>query len=224
MPRPRTRRGRWHIVCIVSHRMATRASSASRAGATRRGAASSIRRGCPSATSSSTRPTLFPTIELNGSFYSLQRPEYYERWYEQVPRDFVFAVKGSRYITHMMRLRGVETALANFFASGVLALEHKLGPLLWQLPPTLKLDESGSSSFSSCCRARRRRPRSSRAGTTSASRAARTARRRKIASCATRSKCGIRASRRRSSSSCCASKTSRSSSPTPPAAGRSSRT
>ena len=85
---------------------------------------------------------LFPTIELNGSFYSLQRPEYYERWREQVPANFVFAIKGSRYITHMKRLRGVETALANFFASGVLALEHKLGPFLWQLPPTLKLDEA----------------------------------------------------------------------------------
>ncbi len=83
----------------------------------------------------------FATIELNGSFYSLQRPEYYERWYDQVPPRFVFAVKGSRYITHMLRLRGVETALANFFASGVLALEAKLGPFLWQLPPTLKLDE-----------------------------------------------------------------------------------
>jgi uncharacterized protein YecE (DUF72 family) len=82
----------------------------------------------------------FPTIELNGSFYSLQRPEYYARWFEQVPDDFVFAIKGSRYITHMLRLRGVETALANFFASGVLALEHKLGPLLWQLPPTFELD------------------------------------------------------------------------------------
>ncbi len=83
---------------------------------------------------------LFPTIELNGSFYSLQRPEYYARWYEQVPRQFVFAIKGSRYITHMLRLRGVETALANFFASGVLALKQKLGPFLWQLPPTLKFD------------------------------------------------------------------------------------
>jgi uncharacterized protein YecE (DUF72 family) len=83
----------------------------------------------------------FPTIELNGSFYSLQRPEYYARWYEQVPDEFLFAVKGSRYITHMLRLRGVEKALANFFASGVLALEDKLGPLLWQLPPTLKLDD-----------------------------------------------------------------------------------
>ncbi|RPI59543.1 MAG: DUF72 domain-containing protein [Lysobacterales bacterium] len=89
----------------------------------------------------------FPTIELNGSFYSLQRPEYYARWYEQVPRDFVFAIKGSRYITHMLRLRGVETALANFFASGVLVLEHKLGPLLWQLPPTLPLDEQQLEEF-----------------------------------------------------------------------------
>ena len=89
----------------------------------------------------------FPTIELNGSFYSLQRPEYYERWYEQVPRDFVFAIKGSRYITHMLRLRGIETALANFFASGVLALEDKLGPLLWQLPPTFKLDEERLAKF-----------------------------------------------------------------------------
>jgi uncharacterized protein YecE (DUF72 family) len=89
----------------------------------------------------------FATIELNGSFYSLQRPEYYARWFEQVPARFVFAVKGSRYITHMLRLKGVETALANFFASGVLKLEHKLGPLLWQLPPTLKFDEQRIEHF-----------------------------------------------------------------------------
>ena len=89
----------------------------------------------------------FATIELNGSFYSLQRPEYYARWYEQVPDDFVFAIKGSRYITHMLRLRGVEMALANFFASGVLALEHKLGPVLWQLPPTFKLDSERLRQF-----------------------------------------------------------------------------
>jgi uncharacterized protein YecE (DUF72 family) len=83
----------------------------------------------------------FPTIELNGSFYSLQRPEYYERWSAQVPPNFIFAIKGSRYITHMLRLSGVETALANFFASGLLALGPKLGPFLWQLPPTLRFDE-----------------------------------------------------------------------------------
>jgi uncharacterized protein YecE (DUF72 family) len=76
----------------------------------------------------------FPTIELNGSFYALQRPSRYRRWAASVPDDFVFAVKGGRYLTHMLRLRGARTALANFFASGVLELGTHLGPLLWQLP------------------------------------------------------------------------------------------
>ncbi|WP_210769943.1 DUF72 domain-containing protein [Qaidamihabitans albus] len=80
------------------------------------------------------------TVEINGSFYSLQRPERYLRWFEQTPDDFVFSVKGGRFITHMKQLRGVEAALANFFASGVLALGRKLGPLLWQLPPRLVFD------------------------------------------------------------------------------------
>lgn len=82
----------------------------------------------------------FPTIEINGSFYSLMRPESYRNWYDRVPHDFVFAVKGGRFITHMLRLRNVKTALANFFASGVLCLGHKLGPILWQLPPNLRFD------------------------------------------------------------------------------------
>ena len=76
----------------------------------------------------------FSTLELNGSFYSLQRPASYHHWRDAVPEGFVFAVKGSRYVTHMLRLRHVETALANFFASGVLALGPALGPVLWQLP------------------------------------------------------------------------------------------
>ncbi|MDF9716126.1 DUF72 domain-containing protein [Nocardioides sp. ChNu-99] len=74
------------------------------------------------------------TVELNGSFYSLQRPSSYQRWRTEVPSDLVFAVKGSRYITHMLRLTDVSQALANFFASGVLALDDQLGPVLWQLP------------------------------------------------------------------------------------------
>lgn len=82
----------------------------------------------------------FSTVELNGSFYSLQRPESYRRWHDSVPDDFVFAVKGSRYISHMLRLQNVETALANFFASGVLALDAKLGPILWQLPERQRFD------------------------------------------------------------------------------------
>jgi uncharacterized protein YecE (DUF72 family) len=80
----------------------------------------------------------FPTIEINGSFYSLQRPSYYEQWAAETPPDFVFAVKGSRYITHMRRLRDVRTPLANFFASGILKLEGRLGPFLWQFPPNFQ--------------------------------------------------------------------------------------
>jgi len=76
----------------------------------------------------------FPTVEINGSFYSLQRPEYYEAWYGETPPDFLFAVKGSRYITHMLRLTNIEKPLANFYASGILNLKEKLGPFLWQFP------------------------------------------------------------------------------------------
>jgi uncharacterized protein YecE (DUF72 family) len=79
-------------------------------------------------------------VEVNGSFYSLQRPSSYRTWVEQTPDDFEIAVKGSRYITHMKQLRDIDVALANFFASGVLALGSKLGPVLWQLPPTLVFD------------------------------------------------------------------------------------
>jgi uncharacterized protein YecE (DUF72 family) len=87
------------------------------------------------------------TVEINGSFYSLQRPSSYAAWREQTPDDFVFAVKGGRYITHMKKLRGVETALANFFASGPLALGPKLGPVLWQLPANLPFDAERMSAF-----------------------------------------------------------------------------
>ena len=80
------------------------------------------------------------TIEINGSFYSLQRPEYYARWRDQTPPGFAFSVKGGRYITHMKRLRDARQGLSNFFASGMLALGEKLGPFLWQLPPSLRFD------------------------------------------------------------------------------------
>jgi uncharacterized protein YecE (DUF72 family) len=86
-------------------------------------------------------------IEINGSFYSLQRPSSYTTWRQQVPPGFLFAVKGGRFITHMKKLGGVETALANFFASGVLALGPTLGPVLWQLPPNLGFDASRFQAF-----------------------------------------------------------------------------
>ena len=80
------------------------------------------------------------SIEINGSFYSLQRPSSYAAWYEATPHGFLFSVKGGRFITHMKKLKDVEAPLANFFASGVLRLREKLGPLLWQLPPQLAYD------------------------------------------------------------------------------------
>ncbi|MGB3440994.1 MAG: DUF72 domain-containing protein [Actinophytocola sp.] len=87
------------------------------------------------------------SAEINGSFYSLQKPEYYRRWRDETPDGFVFTVKGSRFITHMKRLRDVAIPLANFFASGVLALGDKLGPFLWQLPPSLRYDQDLLADF-----------------------------------------------------------------------------
>ena len=87
------------------------------------------------------------SVEINGSFYSLQRPDSYRRWRSEVPDDFVFAVKGGRFITHLKRLQDVETPLANFFASGVLALGPTLGPVLWQLPERLAFDADVLDSF-----------------------------------------------------------------------------
>lgn len=87
------------------------------------------------------------TIEINGSFYSLQRPESYAQWHAETPEGFVFSVKGGRYITHMLRLRNVEQALANFFASGVFNLRQKLGPILWQFPPNFRYDRERMEGF-----------------------------------------------------------------------------
>lgn len=87
------------------------------------------------------------TIEINGTFYSLQRPETFARWHDETPADFVFAVKGSRYVTHLKQLNDVAIPLANFFASGLLRLEAKLGPVLWQLPPRLRFDRERIARF-----------------------------------------------------------------------------
>ena len=79
-----------------------------------------------------------PTIEINGTFYSLQRPEFFQDWHDETPEGFVFAIKGSRYISHMRRLVDIEKPLANFFASGVFNLGEKIGPFLWQFPPNFR--------------------------------------------------------------------------------------
>jgi uncharacterized protein YecE (DUF72 family) len=90
----------------------------------------------------------FNSIELNGTFYSLKSPAVFERWVTETPaRDFIFAVKGGRFITHNLKLRNAEASLGNFFASGVLALGEKTGPFLWQLPATYRFDAERMDSF-----------------------------------------------------------------------------
>jgi len=82
----------------------------------------------------------FNTIEINGTFYSLQHHTSFERWARETPENFLFSIKGSRFITHMKKLRGIDQAFANLLASGLLALGPKLGPILWQFPPQMRFD------------------------------------------------------------------------------------
>ena len=88
-----------------------------------------------------------PTIELNGSFYSLQTPSSYAAWYASTPSGFLFSVKGGRFITHMKRLIDIDKPLANFFASGLFNLKEKLGPILWQFPPNMKYEPQRFADF-----------------------------------------------------------------------------
>ena len=90
----------------------------------------------------------FNSIELNGTFYSLKTPDVFERWVDETPEEgFLFAIKGSRFITHNLKLARAEGALANFFASGILALGRKTGPFLWQLPATYRFDRARFEGF-----------------------------------------------------------------------------
>ena len=87
------------------------------------------------------------SLEINGTFYSMQRPSSFASWSADTPDDFVFSVKGPRFITHIRRLREVETPLANFLASGALLLGAKLGPFLWQFPPSFRYQKELFENF-----------------------------------------------------------------------------
>lgn len=80
----------------------------------------------------------FHSVEINGTFYSLQRASSFRSWRERTADGFVFAIKGSRFITHMKQLNDPDQALANFFAQGLLELGPKLGPILWQFSPRFR--------------------------------------------------------------------------------------
>ncbi len=89
----------------------------------------------------------FNTIEINGTFYSLQHHTSFQNWARETPEDFVFSIKGSRFITHMKKLRGIDQAFFNLLASGFLALGPKLGPILWQFPPQMRFDPGRFANF-----------------------------------------------------------------------------
>jgi uncharacterized protein YecE (DUF72 family) len=87
------------------------------------------------------------SVEVNGTFYSLRQPSHYRSWAARTPDDFVLSVKGPKLITHTRRLRDVEHDLVEFFDSGVRELGTKLGPILWQLPPSLHFDHDRLAAF-----------------------------------------------------------------------------
>ena len=87
------------------------------------------------------------SIEVNGTFYALQRPPTFQRWYDETPAEFCFSIKAPQYITHIRRLKDVKDPLANFFASGIFCLKEKLGPILWQFPPNVVLKDDRFEKF-----------------------------------------------------------------------------
>lgn len=89
----------------------------------------------------------FDSVEINGTFYGLQRPESFAAWAAETPDDFVFSVKASRFLTHVKRLRDIEAPMANFLGSGLLRLGPKLGPLLWQFPPNFRFEPERIAAF-----------------------------------------------------------------------------
>ncbi len=88
----------------------------------------------------------FKTVELNNSFYHLPPPQTFKNWKKAVPGDFVFAVKGSRYISHMKKLN-VEKESINIFFDSANKLQEKLGPVLFQLPPNWKINTERLAQF-----------------------------------------------------------------------------
>ena len=88
-----------------------------------------------------------PSIELNGSFYALQKPDSYAEWYAETPDNFRFSVKGNRFLTHILRLKDIDKPLSNVLASGVFNLREKLGPFLWQFPPNFRFDPERMAHF-----------------------------------------------------------------------------
>ena len=87
------------------------------------------------------------SIEINGTFYRTQKPDSFRKWAQETPDDFVFSVKGPQFATNRRVLAEAGSSIERFFASGVLELKSKLGPVLWQMAPTKKFDPEDFAGF-----------------------------------------------------------------------------
>jgi uncharacterized protein YecE (DUF72 family) len=90
--------------------------------------------------------THFNTVEINATFYRLPLLSTAKRWYQRTPADFIFAVKGSRFITHLKRLKPEALGIRRFF-NRIKPLQEKCGPILWQIPPNFAFDAERLESF-----------------------------------------------------------------------------
>ena len=86
-------------------------------------------------------------IEINGTFYGAQKPASFRRWHDETPDDFVFSVKGPRFVTHRRDLATAGPSVDRFFAGGVTELGTKLGPILWQFTPFMRFDQAAFAAF-----------------------------------------------------------------------------
>jgi uncharacterized protein YecE (DUF72 family) len=86
-------------------------------------------------------------IEINGTFYRIQTPASFRKWHDETPEDFVFSLKGPRFLTHRAELASAEPYIERFLASGLLDLHDKLGPILWQFAPTKQFDAADLAAF-----------------------------------------------------------------------------
>src|SRR5207249_2603546 len=86
-------------------------------------------------------------IEINGTFYRIQTPASFKKWRDETPDDFVFSLKGPRFLTHRRELASAEPYMARFYASGLSELKGKLGPILWQFAPFQQFDAADFAAF-----------------------------------------------------------------------------
>ncbi len=87
------------------------------------------------------------SIEINGTYYGSQKPASFAKWYDETPDDFMFALKGPRFATNRRVLAEAGSSIERFFASGVMTLKDKLGPINWQFMPSKKFDAADFDAF-----------------------------------------------------------------------------